>query len=118
MPHRAQMPIHAPDQGVATVPHLLADRVGRDRRPAVERLQARSTVGVPEDVRVNLSRLPYPRTLNDAAEHLANVLERPLGMLGCREEQRLRWLPSDARSSMTPLRWRRSLALELRPLAP
>jgi len=55
MPHRAQMPVHAPDQGVATVPHLLADRVGRDRRPAVERLQPRGTVRVPEDVGVNLS---------------------------------------------------------------
>ncbi len=55
MPHRAQMPIHTPDQGVATVPHLLAEGVGRDRRPTVERLQARGTVSVPEDVGVNLS---------------------------------------------------------------
>src|SRR5947207_1535821 len=55
MSHRAKMTIHPPDQGVATVPHLLADRVGRDRRPAVERLQPCGAVGVPEDVGVNLT---------------------------------------------------------------
>ena|SRR5438132_1288439 len=95
MPHRTQMPVHAPDQGVATVPHLLADRVGRDRRPAVERLQPRGTVRVPEDVWVYLACLPHACTLHNAVEHLPNVLERPPGILGCREEQRLGWLPCD-----------------------
>jgi len=58
MPDVTQVTIHSPDQRVTAMPQFTAHSEEAHRRPAVERLQTRGTVGVRQHVGPDLAPGP------------------------------------------------------------
>src|SRR5690606_30123571 len=97
-----------PDQREAAVPHLSRDRVLADRRAAVEGLEARRTVGVPEHLRPDLPGLPAG-PLADRVQRLPAVDDHRLLLAPCG------WEEQGAADSATLLDVPAQDLLELRP---
>jgi len=71
--HRAEMAVDPPHQRIPRVPEFLPHRIRAHRCVAVERLEARGAVRMPEDVRRNI--LCEPRGARHALQELAEIAE-------------------------------------------